>query len=60
MRVLSVLAADERFAALTVTEVNPDHGAEDGSTIETLAAGLVNALSGDSVAKIGEARGVDA
>jgi arginase len=60
MRVLGVLAADERFAALTVAEVNPDHGAEDGSTIETLAAGLANALSGDAVAKIGGARGVDA
>ena len=60
MRVLGVLAADERFAALTVAEVNPDHGAEDGSTIETLAAGLANALSGDSVATIGGARGVDA
>jgi arginase len=60
MRVLRILAADERFAALTVTEVNPDHGAEDGSTIETLAAGLVDALSGDSVATIGGTRGVDA
>ena len=60
MRVLGVLAADERFAALTITEVNPDHGAEDGSTIETFVAGLVNALSGYSRAEIGGASGVDA
>jgi arginase len=55
-----VLAADERFAALTITEVNPDHGAEDGSTIETFVAGLVSALSGYSRAEIGGASGVDA
>ncbi len=46
MRVLAVLATDERFAALTITEVNPDHGAEDGSTIGTFATGLANALAG--------------
>jgi arginase len=60
MRVLRVLAADERFAALTVTEINPDHGAADGSTIETLGAGLVNVLSGDSGAKIDAASGINA
>jgi arginase len=60
IQVLNVLAADERFAALTVTEVNPDHGAEDGSTIEIFAAGLVKALSGNSVTKIGAAIDVDA
>ena len=60
VRVLDVLAADERFAALTVTEVNPDHGAEDGSTIEILAAGLVDALSGHSVTETSAGSGVDA
>ena len=60
IQVLGVLTADERFAALTVTEVNPDHGAEDGSTIEIFAAGLVNALSGYSVTKFGAAIDVDA
>jgi arginase len=60
IQVLGVLTADERFAALTVTEVNPDHGAEDGSTIEIFAAGLVNALSGYSVTKFGTAIDVGA
>ena len=32
MRTLRVLVANERFAALTITELNPDHGAADGST----------------------------
>ena len=59
MRVLGVLAADERFAALTITEVNPDHGAEDSSTTATFAAGLVDALPEYSVAGIGRLSGVD-
>ena len=31
---------------MTVTEFNPDHGEEDGSTAEALAEGLARALSG--------------
>jgi arginase len=43
-RALGALLADERFAALTITELNPDHGAEDGSTLVTFVEGLVEAL----------------
>jgi arginase len=42
---LDALVADERFAGLTVTEHNPAHGAEDGSTTAALAAALQRALS---------------
>jgi arginase len=42
---LEVLVADPRLAGLTVTEHNPAHGAEDGSTTRTLAAALQRALS---------------
>jgi arginase len=43
--VLEQLAADPRFAGLTVTEHNPAHGPEDGSATVALAAGLQRALS---------------
>jgi arginase len=42
---LETLVADPRFAGLTVTEHNPAHGAEDGSTTAALAAALQRALS---------------
>jgi arginase len=42
---LAVLTADPRFAGLTVTEHNPAHGDEDGSTSAVLAAALQRALS---------------
>jgi arginase len=42
---LAALAADERLVALTVTEHNPAHGAEDGSTSAALATALVAALT---------------
>ena len=42
---LGALAADPRCATVTLTEVNPDHGAADGSTLRTLAAGLADALA---------------
>ncbi len=32
MRALGVLAASERLSALTVTELNPEHGDEQGSS----------------------------
>jgi arginase len=41
---LAVAAADPRCATVTVTEVNPGHGAADGSTLRTFAAGLAAAL----------------
>jgi hypothetical protein len=34
------------LAGLIITEFNPDHGAEDGSTAEPLVRGLVGALTG--------------
>ncbi len=42
---LEALAAGAGFAGLTVTEHNPLHGAEDGSTTKTLADALQRALS---------------
>jgi arginase len=39
-----LLAAPNRVA-LTVCEVNPDHGAEDGSTLRRLAEGLASVLA---------------
>jgi arginase len=42
---LEELVAGEGFAGLTVTEHNPAHGAEDGSTTAALAAALQRALS---------------
>ena len=43
---LGRLLQSERLAAVTITEFNPDHGEEDGSTAEALADGIVQALSG--------------
>jgi arginase len=45
MRALKVLLRSENLAALTVTEFNPDHGEEDGSTARALAEGLAGAFS---------------
>ena len=42
---LEVLVAGAGFLGLTVTEHNPLHGAEDGSTTAALAAALQRALS---------------
>jgi arginase len=44
--VLRTLCADDRFDGMTVAEMNPDHGNEDGSTLDDLVALLVDALSG--------------
>jgi arginase len=46
MQSLGTLLGSDRLAAVTVTEFNPDHGEEDGSTAEALAEGLTSALSG--------------
>jgi arginase len=45
VRALRVLLGSEKLAAVPVTEFNPDHGAEDGSTTEALAEGLARAFS---------------
>ena len=45
MAALRVLAGAGALAALTVTELNPLHGAEDGSTVERFVDALVECLS---------------
>jgi arginase len=47
MDALDVLLADQRLLALTVSELNPHHGAEDGSTIRTFAERLAFAVVGN-------------
>jgi arginase len=47
MNALDVLLADERLLALTVSELNPHHGAEDGSTVRLFAERLAAAIAGD-------------
>jgi arginase len=42
---LAAVLLDSRVSALTVTELNPDHGAEDGSTLAAFVDRLVAALS---------------
>lgn len=46
MAALGVLMRAPNLAALTVSEVNPDHGRADGSTLHTFAADLAAALAG--------------
>jgi arginase len=46
MSCLAVFAGHQGLAGLVVTELNPDQGAEDGSTADTLVGGLVGALAG--------------
>jgi arginase len=48
MSALDVLLADERLLALTVSELNPHHGAEDGSTVRLFAERLADAIAGGS------------
>ena len=43
---LRVVLASDRLAALTITELNPDHGAEDGATLARFVNALVDALAG--------------
>ena len=42
---LETLLADPRVATLTVTELNPLHGAEDGSTLQAFSLGLSSAVA---------------
>jgi arginase len=42
---LETLVADPRVATLTVTELNPLHGAADGSTLEAFSRGLAAAVT---------------
>ena len=45
LELLEVLLKSPKFAGLTVTEINPDHGAEDGSTIQSFAQDLSRLLA---------------
>lgn len=42
---LAPLLSSARLSAVTITELNPVHGAEDGATLERFVAGLVRAFS---------------
>jgi hypothetical protein len=42
---LEVLLRYSKFAGLTLTEINPDHGAQDGSTIQGFAQDLTRLLA---------------
>jgi arginase len=53
LRALRVLVADERLAALTVTELNPLHGDEEGHTIGRLVAGLADCLVSSGAVRAG-------
>jgi arginase len=44
LHALRVFTAHQAFAALTITELNPLHGEEDGATLERFVVGLVEAL----------------
>lgn len=46
LEVLEVLLKSPKFAGLTLAEINPDHGAEDGSTIQKFAQDLSRLLAG--------------
>jgi arginase len=43
---LEVFAASDRLAAITITELNPDHGEADGATLRRFVDGLAAALGG--------------
>jgi arginase len=42
---LSTATADDRCTTITVSQLNPDHGAPDGSTLRTFVGGLAGALA---------------
>jgi arginase len=43
---LTAVLEDPRVSALTITELNPSHGAEDGTTLTAFVENLVAALAG--------------
>jgi arginase len=45
MRALEVMLQNDRVVALTITELNPDHGEADGSTLRRFAERLARALA---------------
>jgi arginase len=46
MSALNPLLHAPNWAGLTITELNPDHGESDGSTVRTFVEALVHALAG--------------
>lgn len=51
---LGAAAAGPGLQAITVTEINPHHGARDGSTVITFTAGLTAALTGGDLRSAAE------
>jgi arginase len=49
MRALARILRSPKLSALTITELNPDHGAEDGTTLARFVAPLVEAVAGAAV-----------
>ncbi len=49
LRALRVLLGSEDLSAVTMTELNPDHGDEEGVTLDRLVTGLVAALAGSAL-----------
>ena len=45
MTALTAFVSDPKFSALTIAELNPDHGSEDGSTVQKFVRALAKALS---------------
>jgi arginase len=45
MRALAVFVGHPAFGGLTITELNPDHGEENGTTLKRFIAALTKALS---------------
>jgi len=45
LELLEALLKSPKFAGLTLTEINPDHGADDGSTIQRFAQDLSRLLA---------------
>jgi hypothetical protein len=53
MEALEVLVSGPEVVGLTVTELNPHHGAEDGSTVALFARRLAEALANARVRQAG-------
>jgi arginase len=49
---LAEVLRDPRVSALTITELNPEHGAEDGSTVAAFSERLVAALAGSAAQSV--------
>ena len=45
IQTMTALCADPRLAGVTITELNPDHGAPDGADLARFVDGLTHALS---------------